>query len=170
MAVEFGITRGFLSAQIVYEVAAKLLGMNYRDTIFNEQVVLEAASLADWLPDRWPLAQSLEQLSRSEIALADAGRLALSVIANVFNEVHMPEKRQRLLIHVAERLAARRDGLVLVQALVNVLPKRFGLNVLHLKEASDVLNAWIAEASRRTDCRTHQLLILPPDLGDAASR
>lgn len=155
VAVEHGVTQGFLDGECARGVGAKLLGLGYRNTLFNEQVVWEAAEIAEWNPDRWPFTQALEQLSNPSISVGDVGRLAVGTIARLYDEVVFPPSRQRVLLSIAERLARRAEGLPLVAALTRVLPRFFGLNVVHSDEAAGILDAWIAAASRR-------LVILPP--------
>jgi hypothetical protein len=165
VSVEHGVMQGFLDAERARSVGAKLVGFGYKNTVFNEQVVWKAAEIAEWDPDRWPFTQALEQLSNPSISAGDAGRLAVAVIVRLYQAVVFPPSRQRVLLHIAERLVIRAEGLPLVMAIAQLIPRLFGLNVVQSDEVTKVLNAWTAEASRRLETVTPRLLVLPPHGG-----
>jgi tetratricopeptide (TPR) repeat protein len=150
-SVEFGKNAGFLSSDQARTVSAKLIGFNYINTRFTAAVLVEAGKIAEWNPERWPFEQSLEQLSNPDIPVADVGRLAIAIIEELYNSVAFPPLRQSVVIHIAEQLRVRPNGLPLVMAIEKFLPKVFGLNVIHSIEVRNILNSWILEASRRLE-------------------
>lgn len=160
-ATEHGATLGYFPMEDLYTLTAKLIGCRYAAVVFNERVVNRAASLAEWNPNYWPFAQMLDQFSNPGIAIGEAGRLALSLIEALYRETIFPPLRQRVLVALAERLMKRVDGTAFVQALVRLLPKVFGLNVIHLQEATDVLKAWLADAERRLIIAKWPIIELP---------
>lgn len=160
-AVEYGVYHGFLDGTCSHSVAAKLMGFNYRSTVFNETTLCHAASLAEWDPNRWPFTQAIEQFSNDKIDIGDLSRLAITLVVNLYRQVFLPQTRQTVLISIAERLSRQKFGIALVKALTTVLPRCFGLNVLHLREATEVLHAWVAESERRLDLSGQWLISLP---------
>jgi len=149
IAVEHGFKRGYLDEEIYVTVSAKLLGFNYRSTTFNQAVVLRTASLGEWNPNKWPFKQVLEQFANESIDLSSVIGLAATTIVALYREALLVGARQSVLIRIAEKLASRREGFELVKALITILPRLFGLNVLGLEEARGVLGAWLVEALRR---------------------
>ncbi len=153
VAVEYGCRRGYFDEQTYATVSAKLLGFDYRSTMFNQAVVIRAGVLTDWNPDKWPFKQTLEQVANESLDAGNACGLAAATIAGVYRQAVLAMTRHSVLIRIAEKLACRKEGLDLVQALITVLPQLFGLNVLGLEEARGVLIAWLTEAVRRPSFR-----------------
>ncbi len=117
VAVEHGVTRGFIDDDRGRDISARLLGLDYKNTLFNEQVLWKAAEIAEWNPARWPFAQALGQLSNPTLTVGIVGRLAVAVVTKLYEEVAFPPSRQRVLLAIAERLAVRPNGLPLVMAI-----------------------------------------------------
>ena len=111
--------------------------------------MLRTASLGEWNPNKWPFKQVLEQFANESIDLNSVIGLAATTIVALYREALLVGARQSVLIRIAEKLASRREGFELVKALITILPRLFGLNVLGLEEARGVLGAWLAEALRR---------------------
>ncbi|HEX8204239.1 MAG TPA: hypothetical protein VF590_27420 [Isosphaeraceae bacterium] len=138
-----------LDGDVFLDSVAKLVGFGYDFTGINPPIILRAAELADWNPDRWPLEQVLDQFANVSAELCDMARVAAATIVAAHERCLLVERRQALVIRIAERLGRRRDGMIAVQAMVEVLPQLFGLDVVHAREATTVLKGWLAEARRR---------------------
>lgn len=61
--VEICLRRALLSAERYAEAVAKLVGMRYQVTSFNNVVLVQVAKLAKYQPNAWPFAQPAEASS-----------------------------------------------------------------------------------------------------------
>src|SRR5262249_3181415 len=129
--------------------SAKLVGLNYQVTAFDQPVVLHAAELAGWDADKWPFSAILDLMANNEIKLASALSIAAFVISGLYSNALLLQTRQNTLIRILERVASRREGLSAVGTLRSLLPRIFGVNVLASDEVCAVLGAWLAQASTR---------------------
>jgi hypothetical protein len=75
--------------------------------------------------------------------------LSTAIIANLFSKAPLLETRQATLIRILEQIAKRREGLPAIFVLRSVLPRVFGVNVLAADSACGIVDAWLAQASRR---------------------
>jgi len=161
-AHEFGVRRvwtqvalqeradaGGLSAGFFTDATAKLLGWRYYFTSTGVQSLARAGEIADWNPDRWPFKGALDVFSDQAIPTRDALSLAVSFIIHYAGEVTLPQLREAVTARILDRLSGRREALAAVVALLRVLPRAFGLNVLRSAEIITVANAWLAVRESR---------------------
>jgi len=150
--VEHAVSTGIVLQDKYLTVSAKLVGFGYQTTTFNQSVITRAGVLSEWDADKWPFSKILEQFSNETISVPDILGLAAVTIMAMYKEALLVERRQATLIRILERLGSRKNGLLAVRLLLNVLPRLFGVNVLASSEASEIVGSWLAEASRRPLC------------------
>jgi len=73
--------------------------------------------------------------------------LALGFLASVYLDCQIPELRNAITISVIERLWSRTNGKQAVEALIRMIPVRFGLNVVGAQEAQETIAAWLTTQS-----------------------
>jgi len=149
VAVEYARTVGTVFVDDYLTASAKLLGLNYQATLFNQPIVFQAGMLAEWKADVWPFSEILNLFASNEIKIADVLLFASFVIVSLYNKAPLVETRQNTLIRILERIASRREGLSSIYVLRTLLPRVFGVNVLASDDASGIVNAWLAQALRR---------------------
>ncbi len=98
----------------------KLVASGYTDPF--ERVFRRAGTLADWDADRWPLKEALDQVANESLDLQDRIRLAVRAFVDLLPRTVLPEKRQRIVIQIAERLSSGNGDPGIVQAVARELP------------------------------------------------
>ncbi len=73
--------------------------------------------------------------------------LALGFLASVYLDCQIPELKNAITISVIERLWSRTNGKQAVEALIHMIPARFGLNVVGSLEAQKTIAAWLKTRS-----------------------
>jgi len=143
-AFELRARIGSLQPEVMSQITAKLTGWRYYFTSPNPSSLLHAASLARWNPGSWPLKQALALLAEETISIRDSLILVVSFMVKYGNEVVLPEDRNAITVGLLESLSKREGGLVAIRALLGVLPRAFGLNVVRANETIQVIGAWLA--------------------------
>ena len=140
---------GLISSDDYLSAVAKLLAIDYEATAFNPLVLAKAGSMAEWDAEKWPFNKALKQLENPTIPDDQVIAFAAALVVNLFKEALLVETRQATFIRMLELMSAREHGFVIVRALLSVLPRVFGVNVLAADEANRIGQAWLAVAMRR---------------------
>jgi hypothetical protein len=134
---------GGLSDLDFYKATAKLFGWRYYFTAISSPSLEEAAKLAEWQATRWPLRQCIEVFGYENVDLYSLFDLGLGFLASVYANCEIPESRSAITTAVVERLSSRTSGSQAVEALVRMIPVRFGLNVIGAQEARSTIDTWM---------------------------
>lgn len=150
IVLEYATTEGIIQSDDYLEASAKLLGMDYEATMFNIFTVVKAGVMSGWHIETWPFNKALDKFAGPQVPVDDVVILAAAMVTNMYKEHVLVETRQATFIRILERLAARRGGLGTARTFIAMLPRIFGINVLAAQETTEVGNAWLSEASRRS--------------------
>lgn len=104
-----------------------------------------AGRQAQWRVETFPLKQAIAYLSLPEVRSVDAITLGGFLASDAYLETALPEVRRGVLMGVLKALVERNDsgGDTLI-SFARVLSLAFGLNVVGLHDAQEVLRAWSA--------------------------
>ena len=149
VVLEHAANTGIVAQELFLSVSAKLVGLGFRTTTFNQSVIIKAGTMCEWDADRWPFSKILEQFANETIPVPDVLGLAAVTTVAMYKEALLVERRQTTLLRILEHIGSRKSGLFAVRLLLRVLPMLFGVNVLASDEATEIVNSWLAEASRR---------------------
>jgi len=137
---------GHVDARDFYEASAKLLGWSYAFTSPSAPALEQAGVLARWNPGEWPLKQACEIFADESLSLLDSLRLAAAFLVIVYSGKHLPETEKTVVAAFLERLAKRQGGISGVRAMLEVIPRVFGINVIGCQRAVADLRAWVKHA------------------------
>ncbi len=143
VALGAAASKGSIETEEFITASAKLLGWKYHFTSPSPPVLIKAGRLAEWRPERWPLAAALEQFGDESIVLQDSLILLASFLRMLYREPILPQTKDLVLIRVLENFSTRPGGLQAVRALRKVLPQLMGVNVLGAEEAQTAIDAWL---------------------------
>ena len=149
VVVEYSALEGILSPDDYLSTSAKLLGFDYEAIMFNLFVIVKAGSMSGWDADRWPFNKAMEKFTHPSVAEDQMIVIAAYMILHMYKEPVLLEVRQAALVRVLERVAARKHGIIFARALLSVLPRLFGVNVLASDEVTLIGRSWLSEARRR---------------------
>ena len=149
VVVQHAAEVGIIPPDDYLAASAKILGLGYEATSFNPFILVKSGQLSGWSPERWPFNKSFDQFAHLGVRLDQALVYAAAMIASMYREILLIETKQSTIVIILERLSARRHGFASVRFLLSLLPELFGVNVLAHDEASGIIRAWLAEASRR---------------------
>jgi len=88
------------------------------------------------------LREAIDLLGSPTIDQAHAVILAAGVVGKAYSECVLPDARRAVHISVLEALLRRDQSLSLINTLQHLLPRSFGLNIVGLQEATNVILAW----------------------------
>jgi tetratricopeptide (TPR) repeat protein len=155
---EFGVRRVWTEAALQARAQAgnldpaelatastKLAGWGYSFTTPSIETLMRAGSVAVWNPDQFPLKQGLDQFAAGTMSLSDAVRLGAELIVKMYNDVHLRGQRRTVTSRLLDRIALRSGGREAIETLPRSLPIRFGLDLIHARELSDVVRGWMAQ-------------------------
>jgi len=159
---EFGVRRVWTEAALQARAQAgnlepaelatastKLAGWGYSYTTPSIETLMRAGSVAVWNPDQFPLKQGLDQFAADSMNLSDAMRLGAWMIVRIYSDSHLRGQRRNVTSRLLDRIATRPGGREAVEMLPRSLPIRFGLNIIHARELSDVVRGWSAQGGAR---------------------
>ena len=155
---EFGVRRVWTEAALQARAQAgnldpaelatartKLAGWGYSFTTPSIETLMRAGSVAVWNPDQFPLKQGLDRFAADSMNLSDAMRLGSEMIVRIYSDAHLRGQRRTVTSRLLDRIAMRPGGREAVEMLPRSLPIRFGLNLIHARELSDVVRGWSAQ-------------------------
>jgi tetratricopeptide (TPR) repeat protein len=156
---EFGVRRVWTEAALQARALAgnldpaelatartKLAGWGYTFTTPSIDTLMRAGSVAVWNPDQFPLKQGLDRFAADSMNLSDAMRLGSEMIVKIYSDAHLRGQRRNVTSRLFDRIATRPGGREAVEMLPRSLPIRFGLNLIHARELSDVVRGWTAQS------------------------
>ncbi len=136
---------GNLDPSELATASTKLAGWGYSFTTPSIETLMRAGSVAVWNPDQFPLKQGLDQFAADSMNLSDAVRLGSEMIVKIYSDNHLRGQRRTVSSRLFDRIAMRPGGREAVEMLPRSLPIRFGLNIIHARELSDVVRGWTAQ-------------------------
>jgi len=149
LALEARVAAGSLDESAYLDASARLVGGGYEFTSLSRRIIARAGEMAEWDANRWPLEQTLDQFANENIDLKDRIWLGSEALAELMPRADLAERRQQIVIRIAERLAAKRGGHDAVRVLARVIPSLFGQDAIHAYETHEILSAWLASSARR---------------------
>jgi tetratricopeptide (TPR) repeat protein len=136
------LVRSALSAEHAQRISAKLVGWRFVSTSTTTGMYLEAARLAAWNPEHWPLRQHLRFFEVESWDERSTVTLAVNVLREWWRHALSDATANAVTIALLERIAARTNGPLLLDAIDRVLERAFGVDVLGYQRARAALDAW----------------------------
>jgi hypothetical protein len=124
-------------------ISAKLVGAGFVSTNVNPNIYSEAARLAAWNPDHWPLIQHLRLLEVAEWPDATTGLLAVATVREWWRHAPTDATANAVMVALLDRIALRPNGMdVLIPAISGALERAFGVDVLSYERARATFEGW----------------------------
>jgi hypothetical protein len=140
--LEFCLRRGLLSAERYGEAVAKLVGMRYQVTPFNNVVLVQAAKLAKYQPSAWPFAQGVEAFSIPNAAVDQLFRIILLFFIQLSEESVVSQGIGGLVATLLEALWQNPKARLPLLALRRNTGRVFGLNVVAEANFNAIFDQW----------------------------
>jgi hypothetical protein len=140
--LEFCIRRGLLSAERYGEAVAKLVGMRYQVTPFNNVVLVQAAKLAKYQPSAWPFAQAVEAFSIPNAAVDQLFRIILLFFIQLSEEPVVSQGIGGLVATLLEALWQNPKSRLPLLAFRRNTGRVFGLNVVAEANFNAIFDQW----------------------------
>lgn len=146
--LEFCLRRGLLSADRYAEAVAKLVGMRYQVTPFNNVVLVQAAKLAKYQPSAWPFAQAVEAFSIPNTPADQLLHIILLFFIQLSEEPIVSQGLGRMLTALFEALWQNPQARRPLLAVRRISARIFGLHVVAEANFNAVFDEWIRQHSR----------------------
>jgi tetratricopeptide (TPR) repeat protein len=146
--LEFCLRRGLLSAERYSEAVAKLVGMRYLVTPFNNVVLVQAAKLAKYQPSAWPFAQAVEAFSVPNTAVDQLLRIILLFFIQLSEESVVSQGVGGMLTALLEALWQNPQARRSLLAVRKISARIFGLHVVAEANFNAVFDEWIRQHIR----------------------
>ena len=140
--LEFCLRRGLVSAERYAESMAKLLGMRYQVTPFNNVVLVQAAKLAKYQPGGWPFAQAVEAFSIPGASVDQLLRIMLLFFIQLSQESVISQGLGGLLAALLEALWQNPQARLPLMAVRRNSARVFGLNVVAGANFDAIFDQW----------------------------
>jgi hypothetical protein len=140
--LEHSMRNGLITGERYAEAVAKLLGMRYESTRFDNAVMVQAARLAGFQPDSWPFAQASRVFSLPGGAIDQLLRIALLFFVELLQECVVPEGAGRMLASLFEAFWQNPQARGSLLAVRRRSARIFGLNVIAEAEFNSVFDRW----------------------------
>ncbi len=114
VAIQHQVDAGGLDVARFIDCSAHLVGWGYEFTGINMPIIIRAGKLADWDPDRWPLANAMAQLASPSVDQRVSAQLSGSLIVYLFQSTLLAEQVQSVVIRLLDILADRPHGIDIV--------------------------------------------------------
>jgi tetratricopeptide (TPR) repeat protein len=136
------LDRSAMSEERAHRISAKLVGWRFTSTNTTPGIYLEAARLATWNPEHWPLFQHLRLFEVEPWDERSTVILAVNVLREWWRHAPSDATANAVTVALLERIAARANGGVLLELIDRVLERAFGVDVLNYQRAQAALDAW----------------------------
>jgi len=140
--LEFCLRRGLLPAKRYAQAVAKLVGMRYQVTPFNNVVLVQAAILAKYQPGAWPFAQAVEAFSIPNTAVDQLLRVMLSFFIQLAEESVVSQGVGGLVAALLEAIWQNPKARVPLLAVRRNSRRVFGLNVVAEANFNAIFDQW----------------------------
>jgi tetratricopeptide (TPR) repeat protein len=150
-AMQARVRAGCLDPAELATASTKLSGWGYTFTTPSVETLMRAGSVAMWNPDQFPLRQALDQFAAHTLSLSDAVRLAAELIVRVYSDQYLRAARRTFTMRLLDRIASRPGGREAIAALPRSMTVRFGLDLIHARELSDVIRGWMSTEAARDE-------------------
>ena len=140
--LEFCLRRGLLSAERYGEAVAKLVGMRYQVTPFNNVVLVQAAKLAKYQPSAWPFAQAVEAFSIPNAAVDKLLRIILLFFIQLSEESVVSQGIGGLVATLLEALWQNPQARLPLLVVRRNSGRVFGLNVVAEANFNAIFDQW----------------------------
>jgi tetratricopeptide (TPR) repeat protein len=146
--LEFCLRRGLLSTERYTETVAKLVGMRYQVTPFNNVVLVQAAKLAKYQPSAWPFAQAVEAFSIPNAMVDQLLRIILLFFIQLSEESVVSQGVGGLVTALLEALWQNPQARLPLLALRKNSARVFGLNVVAESNFNSIFDNWSRKHSK----------------------
>ncbi|MBX3157219.1 MAG: GreA/GreB family elongation factor [Deltaproteobacteria bacterium] len=143
------VTRSALDSERGNRISAKLVGWRYVSTNTTPGIFLEAARLARWNPEEWPLRQHLNLFEVEPWDDKSTLVLATNVVREWWSNAPSDTVANAVMGALLDRIARRKKGRALISEIERVLEQVFGVDVLTHERARSALEAWFRARSIR---------------------
>ncbi len=140
--LEFCLRRSLLSAERYAEAVARLVGMRYQVTPFNNVVLVQAAKLAKYQPNAWPFAQAVEAFSIPNAAVDKLLRIMLLFFIQLSEESVVSQGIGGLVATLLEALWKNPQARIPLLAVRRNSARVFGLNVVAEANFNSIFDQW----------------------------
>lgn len=147
VALQWRADNGTISPDLFFEASAKLLGYGYFFTSPSLRVLIRAADLAGWNPEGWPLKQGLEQFADQSIDLKDSVQLCATFLPQIYRHCSTLEAAELVVGCLLKSLDSRPNGRVGISAILQLIDRLFGFDVIGAKRAKEFLRAWLQQTA-----------------------
>ena len=149
------VERGEVSEPTRIELFHRLVAADFRYTPIDGKVILHAAQLADWRTDNVNLTCIVEWLHKSGAGSALAVSAAIEIVATVWSECILEDRRLAVVRDVTRSLAKRADAFSTLRAIRQEFQDYFDGDDISLAEATAIVDRELNNLART------ELLILP---------
>jgi hypothetical protein len=140
--LEFCLRRKLVSAERYAESVAKLVGMRYQVTPFNNSVLIQAARLAKYQPGSWPFSQAVEAFSIPGAAVDQLLHIMLLFFIQLSQEPFVSQGLGGLLAALLEALRQNPQARLPLLAVRRNSRRVFGLNVVAEANFNAIFDQW----------------------------
>lgn len=146
------LLRGKVDSERACRVSAKLVGARFVATNVTPAICREAARLADWNPDQWPLNEHLRLFQSEAWVDATVGALVVNTLREWWRYAPSDAGANAVTVALLERVSLRPNGMsVLLPAVRRTLERAFGIDVLSYQRARATFDAWLRARPLRQD-------------------
>lgn len=134
---------GSIDSALFSDASARLVGYGYYFTSLNQSVLVAAVRISNGDPNAWPLTQALASFSDEAVPAQDVLKLAIQLLVEIFKE-DILTTQNAILIRTLECIAARKNGIYLIDTLQKALPLAMGLNVRRAEAVENIIRSWLS--------------------------
>lgn len=141
---------GETEQETFFDATAKLTGFGYSFTSQSPETIMRAGILAEWKVNRAPFSQALATFGEASVELMQIIRLAAGFLRLVYMEPILPVTRASVTVGVLEGVVRKEGGMEGIHLLQRLLPSLFGVNVVGLAEAAEIIGSWVRRVEDRS--------------------
>jgi tetratricopeptide (TPR) repeat protein len=133
---------GLLKAEEYHNATARLIGMNFAATQFDNVSLLASLRLAKWNAGAPPAAQMLKIFADPNADLQALLRIFVQFTIKLHAEFILPETKCSITTAFLDSFAQRPDAMTLLQGFRKLSPRLFGLNQIGRAQFETCFDRW----------------------------
>lgn len=135
--------QGVISAEEYLHASIKMQGLRISGIGVQADTLIEAGRLSGWQSESLLLHRNINVLSENTTVPQNVVFMASGFIQAIKREAPITLNQDALISLTLEELNKRKDGALLIQALMNVLPRQMPLDPIGCAQIQDVIRAWL---------------------------
>lgn len=139
-----GTSNGYLDSESFLSASVRMIAVGYSFTWMSAEMFVKAAVMSSWEADSVPFKQVIEYLSSENVEVESRIYYGALAIKLIYDSLVSEQKKQAIIIRLMDEMLNGVDGKEVVGAIVRVLPRVFGLDVINYQLARQILDAWMA--------------------------